>query len=160
MVMYRGRGRIRLPLKRPDTGDIFHMILPYLSSSPPEVRIRFAREIIQVSGSLPAPWAFHPSVVLTELLQYSATEVSLSCDVSKLYFGSCPKLAGRYPARILRSSWRSPLLWLLITGLYLMNVYSVVRVQFVSFECSNLVATVISLFGKHPSAVAVARPFR
>ena len=72
------------------------MVLPYLSSAPPEAAKRMLRrEIIQASGSLPDPWAFHPSVVLTE--PPLRTEVSLCCDASLLYAGSCPALTGRLP---------------------------------------------------------------
>ena len=106
------------------------MVLPYLSSAPPEAAKRLPRrEIIQASGSLPDPWAFHPSVVLTEPHgplpgRQSHYAVMLhSCmpeAVRHLQAGSrsCPE----------RPSWRSPLLWLFITGSYLKNVYSVVKV--------------------------------
>ena len=110
------------------------MILPYLSSAPPEAAKRvLRREIIQASGSLPDPWAFHPSVVLTEphgplprrKSHYSVMPRSCMPEaVRHLQAGSrsCPE----------RPSWRSPLLWLLITGSYLMNVYSVVKVHLIS----------------------------
>ena len=110
------------------------MVLPYLSSAPPEAAKRLPRrEIIQASGSLPDPWAFHPSVVLTEphgplprrKSHYSVMPRSCMPEaVRHLQAGSrsCPE----------RPSWRSPLLWLLITGSYLMNVYSVVKVHLIS----------------------------
>ena len=110
------------------------MVLPYLSSAPPEAAKRMLRrEIIQASGSLPDPWAFHPSVVLTEPhgplpRRKSHYAVMLhSCmpeAVRHLQAGSrsCPE----------RPSWRSPLLWLFITGSYLKNVYSVVKVLLIS----------------------------
>ena len=89
-----------------------------------------AWEIIQASGSLPDPWAFHPSVVLTEPhgplpRRKSHYSVMPRCcmpeAVQHLQAGSrsCPE----------RPSWRSPLLWLFITGSYLKNVYSVVQVH-------------------------------
>ena len=107
------------------------MVLPYLSSAPPEAAKRMLRrEIIQASGSLPDPWAFHPSVVLTE--PPLRTEVSLCCDASLLYAGSCPALTGRLPLMSKGPSWRSPLLWLFITGSCLKNVYSVVKVHLIS----------------------------
>ena len=107
------------------------MVLPYLSSAPPEAAKRLhRREIIQASGSLPDPWAFHPSVVLTEphgplprrKSHYSVMPRSCMPEaVRHLQAGSrsCPE----------RPSWRSPLLWLFITGSYLKNVYSVVKVH-------------------------------
>ena len=36
------------------------MIFPYLSLTPPEIQAVPVREIIQVSGSLPDPWAVLP----------------------------------------------------------------------------------------------------
>ena len=126
------------------------MILPYLSSAPPEAAKRMLRrEIIQASGSLPDPWAFHPSVVLTEphgplprrKSHYAVMPHSCMLEaVRHLQAGSrsCPE----------RPSWRSPLLWLFITGSYLKNVYSVVKVRSDLTGCNNLVVTCISLSGK------------
>ena len=124
------------------------MILPYLSSAPPEAASKgtpqahciltaltcsgsfVTWEIIQASGSLPNPWAFHPSVVLTEPHGPQPRRKSHYSVMSHRYmpdavrhlqagFRSCPK----------GPSWRPPLLWLLITDSYLMNVYSVVNVR-------------------------------
>ena len=119
------------------------MVLPYLSSAPPEAAKRLPRrEIIQASGSLPDPWAFHPSVVLTEphgplprrKSHYSVMPRSCMPEaVRHLQAGSrsCPE----------RPSWRLPLLWLFITGSYLKNVYSVVKEHLVRRPRNNLVVT-------------------
>ena len=119
------------------------MVLPYLSSAPPEAAKRLPRqEIIQASGSLPDPWVFHPSVVLTEPhvplpRRKSHYSVMLrSCmpeTVRHLQTGSrsCPE----------RPSWRSPLLWPFITSSYLKNVYSVVKVLSDFSVRNNLVVT-------------------
>ena len=142
------------------------MILPYLSSAPPEAAKRMLRrEIIQASGSLPDPWAFHPSVVLTEPYgplprRKSHCAVMPHCcmpeAVRHLQAGSrsCPE----------RPSWRSPLLWLLITGSYLMNVYSVLKVRSGFPVRNDSVVTSISLSGKwtffYDLVGQVSRPLR
>ena len=142
------------------------MLLPYLSSAPPEAAKRLPRrEIIQASGSLPDPWAFHPSVVLTEphgplpRRKSHCAVMPHGCmpeAVRHLQAGSrsCPE----------RPSWRSPLPWLLITDSYLMNVYSVVKVRSGFPARNNSVVTSISLSGKwtlfYDFGGQVTRPLR
>lgn len=81
------------------------------------------RQLTGSMGRYTPPW-FSPSRP-----GCPGTEVSSCCDVSRLYAGSYPALTGRLPLGSFGSSWRSPLMWLLITGLYLKNVYSVVNVH-------------------------------
>ena len=102
------------------------MVSPHLSSTPPECRLSVLREYIQASGCLPDPWDSNPSVVLTEL----RTEVSLCCDGSRLYTGSNPILTGRFALPSPKDDRCGlPLMWLLITGLCLKNVYVVFKVH-------------------------------
>ena len=71
----------------------------------------------------------------------------------------CRELSGSYrpaAALIFRSSSRSLLMWLLITGSYLMNVYSVVKVLCFRFCCNNSVVTSHILEKKKPFAVGLA----
>ena len=80
-------------------------------------------DVRQLTGSMgrsTPPW-FSPSRL--------STEVSLCCDASWPYTECCPMLTDRFPLMPKGPSWRSPLMWLHITGSYLMNVYSVVKVR-------------------------------
>ena len=88
-----------------------------------------AWEIIRCPAAYRIHGPFYPSVVLTEPyksmpIRKSHYPVMLHCCMPEAVrhlqagYRSCPE----------RPSWRSPLLWLFITGLYLMNVYSVVKV--------------------------------
>ena len=83
------------------------------------------REIIQASGSLPDPWAVSP-------LCGSHRAVSRRKSHYAVWiFAVIRGLPGSYrpaAALVIRPSSRSLLMWLLITGSYLMNVYSVVKV--------------------------------
>ena len=110
----------------------FVMVLPYLSSAPPEVQESSCgissdvRQLTETMGRSTPPW-FSPSRP-----GFPGTEVSSFCDASLLYVGSCPALTGRLPLESERLSSRSPLMWLFITGLDLKNVYSVVKVRLIS----------------------------
>ena len=115
----------------------FDMVFPYLSTTPPEKAgiLSGVRQLTDSMGRSTPPW-FSPSRP-----GCPGTEVSSYCDVSRLYAGSCPALTGRLPLGSLGSSWRSPLMWLLVTGLYLKNVYSVVKEHLVRRPRNNLVVT-------------------
>ena len=110
------------------------------------------RQLTGSMGRFTPPW-FSPSRP-----GCPGTEVSSCCDVSKLYAGSCPALTGRLPLGSFGSSWRSPLMWLLITGLYLKNVYSVVKEHLVRGPRNNSVVTSRILSEKQTFAVGLAGP--
>ena len=120
------------------------MVFPYLSTTPPE-NAGIHSGVRQLTGSMgryTPPW-FSPSRP-----GCPGTEVSSCCGGSRLYAGSCPALTGRLPLGSLGSSWRSPLMWLLVTGLYLKNVYSVVKEHLARRPRNNSVVTGNSLFEK------------
>lgn len=64
----------------------------FIPDTPEDTGTLFLREYIQASGYWPAPWEFHPRVVLTQL----RTEVLLFCDGSSLNIGSNPILTGQF----------------------------------------------------------------
>jgi len=127
------------PLKRPYRAIISFMIFPYLSSTPPETQVFcLSGKSIRRPAVYRVHGPFYPSVVLTEP----------SCDGSLIMlwwiFALIRELSGSYrpaAALVFRTSSRSLLMWLLITGSYLMNVYSVVKVLCFRICCNNSVVT-------------------
>ena len=98
----------------------------------------------------PAAYRIHgplyPSVVLTEppgRARYGSL-IMLRWFIADRE--AVPDLQTGFRSALYRASWRSPLMWLLITGLCLKNVYSVVKVHLVQRPRNNLVVTGISLF--------------
>ena len=84
---------------------------------------------------------FYPSVVLTE----PPGDARYGSLIMLWWFiaiqEAVPDLQTGYRSALLRASWRSPLMWLLITGLCLKNVYSVVKEHLVRRPRNNLVVT-------------------
>ena len=93
----------------------------------------------------PAAYRIHgplyPSVVLTE----PPGDARYGSLIILWWFiairEAVPDLQTGYRSALLRASWRSPLMWLLITGLCLKNVYSVVKEHLVRRPRNNLVVT-------------------
>ena len=75
---------------------------------------------------------------------FDSAEIPLKVSFRNRIFALIRKLSGSYrpaAALVFRPSSRSLLMWLLITGSYLMNVYSVVKVLCFCFCCNNSVVT-------------------
>ena len=91
---------------------------------------RKKREYFQASGSLPIPWAVLP----LRGSHRAARDIPVRKSHHAVMVHSCireavPDLQTGFRSAPYRASWRSPLMWLLITGLCLKNVYSVVKVR-------------------------------
>lgn len=107
------------------------MIFPYLPSAPPEMQVNFPAGNHQASGSLPDPWAVLPlrgshRAVRRRKSHYAAADP-----------GRMPETLRRLQTGVRsdrRPSSRLPLMLLPATGLYLMNVYKVVKVHFLNIR--------------------------
>ena len=120
------------------------MVFPYLSTTPPE-NAGIHSGVRQLTGSMgryTPPW-FSPS--RPGMSRYGSL-IMLWWFIA--IREAVPDLQTGCRSALLRASRRSPLMWLLITGLCLKNVYSVVKEHLVRRPRNNLVVTGISLLEK------------